>query len=133
MLKRRAAFALAVTLASGVALGACQRAERQNAGSAAAAPRAPLVAGVQRVNIAVTADGFVPERSYVRVGVPVSLSVTRTVEQTCAKDIVIEQYAILAALPLNQTVQVRFTPSEPGRIRFASCAINMVAGEIVVD
>jgi cupredoxin-like protein len=127
-----ATLALAVILVSGGALGACHGEEHHGAG-AAANRLVPMVAGVQRVRVAVTADGFVPERSYVRVGEPVSLSVTRTVEQTCVKDIVIEQYAILAALPLNETVEVRFTPNEPGRIRFAACAVNMIAGEVIVE
>jgi len=112
-----------------LALGACQRAD-----PGATAKRIGLSAtGERRIAIRVTAAGFVPPSSHVTVGEPVTLVVTRTVEQTCAKDIVIEDYAILVPLPLGEPVQVHFTPTRPGRIRFAACAINMVAGELVVE
>jgi len=35
-------------------------------------------------------------------------------------------------LPLNKPVEVVFTPKQAGKIRFA-CAMDMVAGEIVVE
>jgi plastocyanin domain-containing protein len=116
----------------GLALGSCRR---DDSGTGLVAPRRVGLSatGEQRITIAITADGFVPQRSYVRVGEPVTLIVTRMVEQTCAKDIVIEDYAILVPLPLGKPAQVRFTPTRPGRIRFAACAINLVAGEIVAE
>jgi plastocyanin domain-containing protein len=67
------------------------------------------------------------------VGEPVTLVVTRMVEDTCAKDIVIEDYSIPVPLPLGQPVQVQFTPTERRRIRFVACAINMSTGQIVVQ
>jgi hypothetical protein len=118
---------------SGLALGACHRAEPGSTGSVAARRVGLSATGERRISIAVTADGFLPERSYVTVGERVTLVVTRRVDPTCAKDIVIEDYGILLPLPLGEPVQVSFTPTRPGRIRFAACAINMVAGEIVVE
>jgi hypothetical protein len=116
----------------GLALAACRGADSDPEGSAAA--RVGLSAtGERRVSIAVTADGFVPQRTYVAAGEPVTLVVTRIVADTCAKDLVLEEYAILAPLPLGEPVQVRFTPARPGRIRFSACAMNMVAGEIVAQ
>ena len=112
---------------SGLAIGACH-------GKDSAPTRRELSAtGERRISIAVTADGFVPQRSYVTAGEPVTLVVTRLVDDTCAKDLVLEEYAILAPLPLGEPVQVRFTPARPGRIRFSACAMNMVAGELVAQ
>jgi len=116
-----------------LSLGACRRADPGAAGSAAAKRIGLSATGERRIAITITADGFVPPESHVTVGEPVALVVTRMVEHTCAKDIVIEDYAILAPLPLGEPVQVRFTPTRPGRIRFAACAINMVAGELVAE
>jgi hypothetical protein len=111
---------------AGLALGACHRAEP--------AKRLALSAtGERPIFIAITADGFVPERSYATMGEPVRLVVTRLVEQTCAQDIVLEDFGILVPLVLGKPTEVHFTPIQPGRIRFAACAINMVAGEIVVE
>jgi hypothetical protein len=118
---------------SALALGACRRADSDPTGSAPARRVGLSATGERRISIAVTADGFVPQRSYVTAGEPVTLVVTRWVDDTCAKDLVLEEYAILAPLPLGEPVQVRFTPLRPGRIRFAACAMNMVAGELVAQ
>jgi plastocyanin domain-containing protein len=117
----------------GLALGACRRADPAPSGSAAARPVWLSASGERRIEIAITADGFVPPRSHVTVGEPVTLVVTRRVENTCAKDIVIENYSILVPLPLGEPVQVHFTPTRPERIRFTACAIGMEAGEIVAE
>jgi hypothetical protein len=114
-------------------LGACRRSDTVAAGSSADKRVGLSATGERRVAITITADGFVPEASHVTVGEPVTLVVTRMVEQTCAKDLVIEDYAILAPLPLGEPVQVHFTPTRPGRIRFAACAINLVAGELIAE
>jgi len=33
---------------------------------------------------------------------------------------------------MNKPVELNFTPTKPGKIRFA-CAMDMIAGEIVVE
>jgi len=117
----------------GLALGACRNAD-SGPTQAAPAQRPQLSAtGERRISIAITADGFVPKRSYVTAGEPVALVVTRLVEDTCAKDLVLEEYAILAPLPLGEAVEVHFTPLRPGRIRFSACPMNLVAGELVAQ
>jgi plastocyanin domain-containing protein len=95
-------------------------------------PEAAETGGEQVVEIAVTPDGFVPASFKVRAGHPVKLVVTRQVERTCATDIVIKDLKISAPLPLNEAVAFTFTPTKPGTIRFA-CAMNHIAGEIVVE
>jgi plastocyanin domain-containing protein len=110
------------------ALG-CRDADGDAAGGRAA-PQHPDGRG--RISIAITATGFVPRETHVHVGEPVTLVVTRLVEDTCAKDLVLEQFGVVAPLPLGQPVEVRFTPLDPGRFRF-SCVIDAVPGEIVVE
>jgi plastocyanin len=86
----------------------------------------------QVVEISVTKSGFVPAEVKVKAGQPVKLLVTRKIEQTCAKDIVIKDFNINQPLPLNQTVEVLFTPTKPGAARFA-CAMDMIAGVIIAE
>lgn len=84
------------------------------------------------LELAVTSDGFVPARAKVKVGEPVTLFVTRKVQNTCATDIVIKDYGVNQPLPEGQRVQVTLTPKKPGPIRYA-CAMDMVSGELVAE
>lgn len=84
-----------------------------------------------RVEVAVTDRGFEPSRIEARAGSPVTLVVTRKTDATCAKEIVIAAQNIRQELPLNEAVEVTFTPGETGDIRFA-CGMDMVSGTIVV-
>jgi plastocyanin domain-containing protein len=68
----------------------------------------------------------------VKAGRPVRLVVTRTVERTCATDIVIKDFGIKKALPLNRPVEVRLTPRKPGAIRYA-CAMDMFTGTLLAE
>lgn len=86
----------------------------------------------QVVELSVTAEGFVPASFKVHADRPVKLVATRKVERTCATDIVIKDLKISAPLPLNKPVELMFTPTKPGKVRF-SCAMDMIAGEIVVE
>jgi plastocyanin domain-containing protein len=86
----------------------------------------------QVVTIEVTKDGFVPAEIKVKAGHPLKLVVTRKVDRTCATEIVIKDFNINKPLPLNKAVEVTFTPSKPGKIRYA-CAMDMIAGTIVVE
>ncbi len=61
-----------------------------------------------------------------------NLVITRKVENTCATDIVIKDYGINKPLPLNIPVEITFTPTKPGRIRY-SCPMDMITGEIVAE
>jgi plastocyanin domain-containing protein len=97
---------------------------------AVAAPAAKKPAE-QRVAIEVTSKGFVPDTVRASVGRPLVLSVTRRVERTCAKEIVIKAAGINQPLPLDQTVEVHLTPKKKGPMRFA-CGMDMIAGVILV-
>ena len=86
----------------------------------------------QVVTIEVTGEGFVPARVKVKANQPVKLVVTRKSDRTCATEIVIKDFGINKPLPLNQPVEITFTPTKPGKVRYA-CAMDMIAGVIVVE
>ncbi|HET9934617.1 MAG TPA: cupredoxin domain-containing protein [Polyangiaceae bacterium] len=122
---------VSVLLLSVVAFaGGCNRSDASQTKSEAAAVAKPDANG--RVNIEVTSDGFTPALTHVKVGQPVTLVVTRKVEKTCATEIVMDSEGINRPLPLNEPVEVKFTPSKAGKIPF-SCAMHMVSGELVAE
>ena len=84
------------------------------------------------IEIAVTERGFEPAEVKVAGGTPVTLAITRRTDATCAKEIVIADYGIRRELPLDQRVEVTFTPRGPGAIGFA-CGMNMITGKLIVE
>jgi len=103
-----------------------------DAAAAPAQPSRPAPTAAQRIEITVGSGGFTPALTRVKVGQPVTLVVTRKIDETCATEIVIKDFALRKELPLNKAVEVTFTPKKRGAIRFA-CAMNMVAGQIVAE
>ena len=88
--------------------------------------------GRTRVKITVTPKGFQPAAVSVPAGQAVTLVVTRKTERTCAKELVMSEYGIRQALPLNQPVEITFTPRKRGELRYA-CGMDMIAGKVVVE
>ena len=84
-----------------------------------------------RVELAVTERGFEPAEVRAKKGVPLTLVVTRTTDATCAKEIVIADQNIRKALPLNQAVEMTFTPRDSGEVPFI-CGMDMVGGKVIV-
>ena len=121
-------WCLSAALAASPLLVACSR----NEGSPASTREVSAAPASGRIEVAVTSEGFVPARTRVKVGQPVTLVVTRKVDQTCATEIVIKDYGINKPLPKDQAVEVTFTPTKPGPIRYA-CAMDMIAGELVAE
>jgi plastocyanin domain-containing protein len=83
------------------------------------------------VKIAVTQKGYEPWRIEARKGVPLTLVVTRTTDETCARELVLPEYGIDRKLPLGEPVTITFTPARSGTLRY-SCAMKMFQGEIDV-
>ena len=83
------------------------------------------------VKITVTRNGYEPWRVRAWKGVPLTLVVTRTTDETCATEVVLPEYGINQKLPLNQAVTITFTPTREGELRYA-CAMNMFQGVIDV-
>jgi plastocyanin domain-containing protein len=86
----------------------------------------------QRIALSVTEKGFEPASVRVKAGQPVILAVTRKTDQTCATEIVIAEHHIRRELPLNQTVEVTFTPNKTGEVGYA-CGMDMITGKVIVD
>ena len=131
-MKKTTLTIIAVVGAASLALSACAKDGRTEAAPEQSQHAAAMTGHEQIVELSVTSDGFVPASFKVHSGHPVKLVVTRKVERTCATDIVIKDLKISAPLPLNKAVELTFTPTTPGKIRFA-CAMDMIAGEIVVE
>ena len=100
--------------------------------AAASASRKGQARAGQVVAIAVTGEGFVPAQATVKVGRPVTLVVTRKTDRTCATEIVLKEYGISRPLPLDQAVEVTFTPKKAGPIRYA-CPMDMIAGTLAAE
>jgi plastocyanin domain-containing protein len=86
----------------------------------------------QVVKIQVTEKGFEPEQVEVQPGMPAVLKITRTTDNTCAKQIKISSLHIKKNLPLNKTVSIDLGKLEKGNIAFA-CGEDMMTGHIIVQ
>jgi RND family efflux transporter MFP subunit len=85
----------------------------------------------QMAKITVGEQGFEPARVTLRAGAPARLTFTRTTEKTCATAVLLPTLNIRRELPLNQPVDVQFTPAKTGEIQFV-CGMNMLSGTIVI-
>jgi RND family efflux transporter MFP subunit len=86
---------------------------------------------VQTARITVNAQGFEPARVTLTAGTRARLTFVRTTDSTCANEVVFPSLNITRALPLNQAVDIEFTPPESGDVAFA-CGMDMFKGAVVV-
>lgn len=132
---------LAVALAGAVLSAAqgCSKPATPEAPKPAAAeapkPAEPAAApGTPRtVALSVTEKGYEPSPVSLRKGEPVKLVVTRTTDKTCATELILEDYNINAALPLNQPVEIAFTPEKSGKLVYGCAMGKMISGVFMVD
>jgi plastocyanin len=89
--------------------------------------------GGQTVQMKVTDKGFEPATVTVKKGEPVTLVITRTTEQTCATEIVIDDYGVNTKLPLNKAVTVTFTPKQAGDLKYGCAMGKMIGGVLKVQ
>ena len=87
---------------------------------------------VQIAKITITTRGYEPIALRLRKGIPARVSFLRTIDATCVKEIVLPDFGIRRALPLNQPVVVSFTPQNKGTFTFV-CSMNMMRGELIVQ
>jgi plastocyanin domain-containing protein len=97
--------------------------------SASAEPPPPLA---NKVSMVVTDKGFEPQNLRVKKGEPVTLTITRTSDATCATEIVIDEYKVKTPLPLNTPVTVTFTPSKTGQLKYGCAMQKMIGGVITI-
>ena len=86
----------------------------------------------QRVEIEVGASGYTPSEVRTAAGTPLTLVFTRTTDEGCGQEIVVASQDIRRARPLNEAVEISFTPAEAGELRF-TCGMDMFDGTIVVQ
>lgn len=86
----------------------------------------------QRVEVSVGASGYTPSQVQATAGQPLTLVFTRTTDEGCGQELVIASQDIRRDLPLNEPVEVTFTPTEAGELRF-TCGMDMYDGAIVVE
>lgn len=90
-------------------------------------------AGARVVPLEVTTDGFVPANVSLKAHEPVTLRVTRKTDETCATEILIDGTDINVKLPLNTPVDVAYTPTKAGAVKFGCAMDKMVGGVLLVE
>lgn len=91
-------------------------------------------AGAARVvELKVTEDGFVPGNVTLKKDEPVKFVVTRTTDATCATELLISGTDIKAELPLNKPVEIAWTPTKAGQVKFGCAMDMMVSGMLLVE
>lgn len=82
------------------------------------------------INIKVDA-GYSPSTIQVTKDKPMTLKILRTDPSNCLDQLIIPQWHIVRALPLNKEILISFTPDEIGEFPF-HCGMNMFHGKIIV-
>jgi plastocyanin domain-containing protein len=87
--------------------------------------------GLQSLNITVD-GGYEPSLIVVQSGQLVRLNFLRKDPNSCLEKVLFPDFQIAQDLPLNQSVQIEFTPKVRGKYSF-TCGMNMFRGEIEVQ
>ncbi len=83
--------------------------------------------------VRITVDGgYSPNTIRVKRGQPVTLKFVRRDASSCLEEVVLPDFGIRQALPLNQETPVTITPQHSGEFGFA-CGMNMSRGTIRVE
>ena len=83
--------------------------------------------------LSVTEKGYEPSPVTLKQGEPVKLVLTRTTDHTCATEIVLDEHNINTKLPLNQPVEVTFTPNKTGQLVYGCAMGKMISGVFMVE
>ncbi|WP_224366890.1 cupredoxin domain-containing protein [Hyalangium versicolor] len=89
--------------------------------------------GPRVITLSVTEKGYEPTPITLTKDEPVKLVVTRTTDHTCANDLVMKDYNINAPLPLNQPVEIAFTPTKTGTLTYGCAMGQMISGTFMVE
>ncbi|MER2559751.1 MAG: cupredoxin domain-containing protein [Myxococcaceae bacterium] len=90
-------------------------------------------ASARVVELKVTEDGFVPGNVTLKKDEPVKFVVTRITDATCATELLISGTDIKADLPLNKPVEIAWTPTKAGQVKFGCAMDMMVSGMLLVE
>ena len=86
---------------------------------------------VQSITVKLTQEGYQPSSLKLQRDAPARLTFVRETDASCGKELVIQEYNIRRALPLNEPVVVEFTPHKSGEFTF-TCGMGMLRGKIIV-
>ncbi|MCX6358690.1 MAG: efflux RND transporter periplasmic adaptor subunit [Armatimonadetes bacterium] len=90
---------------------------------------ATAMATANTATVEVSSKGYTPSEVTLRAGAPATLTFLRIDERNCGGELLMPDYGIRKALPLNKPITVRFTPRK-GRFEF-TCGMKMVRGSVV--
>lgn len=83
--------------------------------------------------VRITVDGgYSPDTIRVKRGQAITLQFLRKDPSGCLEEVVLPDFGIRQALPLNQETAVNITPKQTGEFGFA-CGMNMYRGRILVE
>lgn len=109
----------------------CSKEQKPEQAPAAAARKAGD--GPRVIALSVTEKGYEPTPITLNKDEPVKLVVTRTTDHTCATDLVMKDYGVNTPLPLNQPVEIAFTPTKTGTLTYGCAMGQMVSGTFMVE
>ena len=87
---------------------------------------------MQEATIKVTEKGYEPAELKLRLGVPARVTFVRETNNTCGTEVILPEYDIERALPLDEPVVIEFTPQKSGEFVF-TCGMNMLKGRLVIS
>jgi plastocyanin len=99
---------------------------------AAVAPAAKAPAP-RTLALKVTENGYEPSPVTLKKGEPVRLVITRTTDETCATELVMKDPDVNVSLPLNKAVEVTFTPTKSGQLKYGCAMGQMISGVFLVE
>jgi plastocyanin domain-containing protein len=91
---------------------------------------APAQSGT--VAITVDADGFKPSSVTFKKGAPATLVFTRTVDDTCATEVVFPELSIKKDLPKNTPVSITVPTDKEQKLTF-QCGMGMYKSSVIVS
>jgi len=114
--------------------GKTEKTEKMDKKADAPAADAKAKKGAEKVEIAVTDKGFEPSTIEVKKGQPVELVFTRKTDQTCIKEVILDNGSskIEKPLPLNKPVAIKTKCAKAGENKFA-CKMDMFKGTVKVQ
>lgn len=97
--------------------------------------RSPRAGGsanaVQSARVELTEQGYQPSSVRLRRGVPARVTFVRKVSGTCATEVVIPEYGVRRALPLDEPVVVELTPERSGGMRRMKAVLALTCALLI--
>jgi Cupredoxin-like domain len=87
---------------------------------------------IQTVTVRVTDGGHEPASLELKRDITARVTFVRESKTTCGTQVVMPEYDINRALPLNEPVVIEFTPRKSGEFAF-TCGMGMLRGKVVVQ